>query len=179
MLRIYQRGTVSIVNGSATVLGHDTRWLDCYVQSGDRFQVSRDKDIYTVKEVPDRRTLILTEAYRGSSAEGIAYQVDKINIAEEARLSRAKAAKIKAIKREASRLITQVAPPWKQRNLLARGLELQHKNPATWSESEQQESEAITSIWAQIKAIRTKSDELEAQVTAAAAIDDVQRIATK
>ena len=176
MLRIYQRGTVSIVNGSATVLGHDTRWLDCYVQSGDRFQVSRDKDIYTVKEVPDRRTLILTEAYRGSSAEGIAYQVDKINIAEEARLSRAKAAKIKAIKREASRLITQVAPPWKQRNLLARGLELQHKNPASWTAEERAESDAIKDIWARITTIRRQSDNLEAQVAAATSVKTVNNI---
>lgn len=181
MLRLYQRGTVNVTNSSATVTGHDTRWLPVYVQPGDRFQVISDlvigdQDIYTVQEVIDRRTVILTEAYRGSSAKGIAYQIDKINIADDAKLDRAKAEKIKAIKREANRKIIKVAPPWKQRNLLARGLELQNKTPAAWTAEEIAESEAIKAVWTAITAIRTNSDDLESQVETAATIAAVNKI---
>lgn len=74
------------------------------------------------------------------------------------------AEKIKLIKEEANRRILKITPAWKQRNMLARGLELQNKGVANWTTTEQQEIDAIRSIWVQIKTIRKKSDDLENQV---------------
>jgi len=74
------------------------------------------------------------------------------------------AEKTLAIKVEANRRILEIAPEWKQRNMLARGLELQSVGPANWTESQQTEVAALQAIWDNIKAIRGRSDELEEQV---------------
>lgn len=176
MLKIYQRGSVNVIKGSATVTGSDTRWLKHYVQPGDRFKVIADIEIYTVQEVVNRRRLILTTAYQGADIEDAAYQIDKLNIANAAKLARAQAAKIKAIKQQARLRISDIAQPWKQRNLLARGLELQHQGPDTWSAEEIAESDTIKAIWTNIKAVRSQSDNLEAQVEATIEIADVDEI---
>lgn len=69
---------------------------------------------------------------------------------------------VAAVKTEAGRRILAILPDYKQRNLLARGLELHAKGPATWTEAEQAEWSAGHALWQRIKAIRLRSDEIEA-----------------
>lgn len=69
---------------------------------------------------------------------------------------------IKAVKMEAQRRILEILPEWKQRNLTARAAELAIKGPSNWTPEEQEEYEAGQAVWDSIKAIRIKSDALEA-----------------
>jgi len=69
-----------------------------------------------------------------------------------------------AVKLEAGRRILLVAPDYKQRNLTARAAELAIKGVANWTADEQAEHAAGQAIWDTIKAIRQRSNLLEAQV---------------
>ena len=76
---------------------------------------------------------------------------------------------IAAIKIEAGRRILVILPEWKQRNLIARGTELNtiHAQNGVWTQTEANEVAALETIWNSVKAIRTKSDEIEATVATA------------
>lgn len=69
----------------------------------------------------------------------------------------------RAIKDEAARRILALAPEWRQRNAIARGLELLEKRDAgtPLTADEEAERAAIQSMWDAIKAIRERSDDLE------------------
>lgn len=66
------------------------------------------------------------------------------------------------VKAEAQRRILHILPEWKQRNLTARAAELAIKGQSNWTTEETAEHTAGQAVWDQIKAIRTKSDEIEA-----------------
>lgn len=71
--------------------------------------------------------------------------------------------RIAAIKRKAGQVIEAVLPDWKQRNALARMVELsnaQQSRPMT--PEEQAEIDSITQVWAWIKLVRAASDAAEA-----------------
>jgi len=72
-------------------------------------------------------------------------------------------AKIAGIKAEAARRINLYFPEWKQRNLTARGVELQDnwRMNGAWTAEEEAEAAAIREVWAWIKAVRARSDALE------------------
>lgn len=67
------------------------------------------------------------------------------------------------IKAEAERRILRIAPEWRQRNAIARGLELLEKRDGgtALTAAEEAERAAIQGMWSAIKAIRARSDELE------------------
>jgi len=69
---------------------------------------------------------------------------------------------IDAIKAEAKRRILGIAPEWKQRNMLARAAELLRIGEPNWTPSQQAEVAAMDAAWADIEAIRAKSDAIEA-----------------
>lgn len=81
--------------------------------------------------------------------------------------------KIKAaIKAEAGRRILERAPEWKQRNVLARSVELRNiKDGRALASDEQAELDAAQALWDSIKAIRAHSDQLEAEVDAGRVVD--------
>lgn len=66
------------------------------------------------------------------------------------------------VKAEANRRILKIVPEWKQRNLLAQAAQLNRKPVADWTAEEQAAVDAGDAIWAQVQAIRAKSDEIEA-----------------
>jgi hypothetical protein len=76
---------------------------------------------------------------------------------------------VKDLKRKTEQAILTIAPEWKQRNLIARGLELTEilATSGTLTTEQLAESDAIKAIWGQIKAIRAASDVAEANGTAA------------
>jgi len=76
-------------------------------------------------------------------------------------LDRAKEEKVAEIKAEAQRQILKLAPEWKQRNMIARVVELMQLGQTT-----DPEFVAIQDIWDSIKAIRATSDQLEVAVNA-------------
>lgn len=67
------------------------------------------------------------------------------------------------IKSEAQRRINLIAPDWKQRNMIARSVELTEKiaSGGTLTTAEQSERTTIENVWSQVKTIRTRSDQLE------------------
>ena len=67
------------------------------------------------------------------------------------------------VKKEASRRILAIAPEYKQRNMLSRSAELLRIGEANWTTEQQTEVTQMEEIWNQIKTIRTRSNELEAQ----------------
>jgi len=77
------------------------------------------------------------------------------------------AARVQAIKQAASEQILAIAPEWKQRNMLARSVELHEvmTSGGALTTEEQAELDAIRAVWAQIKTIRQKSDLAEADGT--------------
>ena len=78
----------------------------------------------------------------------------------------ATASAVKAIKVKAGADIIALAPEWKQRNALARMLELVNKkvDGGTLTAEEDAEVAAVESLWATVKAIRAQSDIDEAAV---------------
>lgn len=75
--------------------------------------------------------------------------------------------RIQAIKTEAMNRILDILPEWKQRNLLARSIELQNKlYLGIITADEQSEMDALQSQWDSIKAIRETSDAAELAGTA-------------
>jgi hypothetical protein len=68
--------------------------------------------------------------------------------------------RIAAVKWEAGRRILSVIPDWKQRNLLARSIEL--TRVANKSPTELAEQTAIDALWSYAKAVRAASDTFEA-----------------
>jgi len=76
-----------------------------------------------------------------------------------ARLREARAALITQVKTQARQIIESFAPDWKQRNAMANALEAMA--------SAQPVAPDFLSTWSYIKAIRARSDEIEAQILAA------------
>lgn len=71
--------------------------------------------------------------------------------------------KYQEIKNIASKRILEIAPEWKQRNIMVRAVELVEINGGA-SLEEIEELNAIRAIWARIRAVRSYSDSLEARV---------------
>ncbi|MCA8908060.1 MAG: hypothetical protein KDA49_03450 [Rhodospirillaceae bacterium] len=87
-------------------------------------------------------------------------------------LAQAKAEHLAAIRAEAGRRITAVAPDYRQRNVLARSVELLEAAILRGgfdglTEDEQTEATAARAMWARINPIRQHSDVLEALAAAA------------
>jgi hypothetical protein len=67
------------------------------------------------------------------------------------------------VKAEAARRILARFPEWKQTNMLARGLELQHAyTERDWTAEEQADADAMQAAWDWIKAVRAASNAIEA-----------------
>ena len=66
------------------------------------------------------------------------------------------------VKDEAHRRIVMIIPEWKQRNLTARAAELAEKGRENWSPSELAEWNAGSDVWSRVKAVRVKSNQIEA-----------------
>lgn len=79
------------------------------------------------------------------------------------------AIRISDIKAEANRRIIEILPEYKQRNLLARMVELLDKE--TLTAEEQTEKDAAKAVWATIQGIRTTSNTAETDGTALADIN--------
>jgi len=79
------------------------------------------------------------------------------------------AIRILDIKQKANLAILTIAPEWKQRNLIAQGLVFTEivANGGTLTAEELATNDAIKSIWAQISAIRTASNQAELDGTLA------------
>jgi len=65
------------------------------------------------------------------------------------------------VKIEAGRRIISIAPEWKQRNMIARSVELFSIGKENWSNEEKEEVANIEKVWQLIKQIRLKSNEIE------------------
>lgn len=78
-------------------------------------------------------------------------------------------------KTEAQRRIILIVPEWKQRNLLARSSELlERKLDNLITSEEEAELLDIKAIWGQITAIRSASDNIEAEINTKTSVDAVQ-----
>lgn len=76
------------------------------------------------------------------------------------------------IKNQAASRILAIAPEWKQRNLLARSVELQDvQRQRILTDAEVAENDEIKRVWGQVQAIRTYSDALEAAVDVGETVD--------
>ncbi len=69
----YSTGTVTVVNGSATITGASTSWLT-NIKAGETFNISGGK-YYHVLSVTSDTVAILTETYAGTGAVGASYTV--------------------------------------------------------------------------------------------------------
>jgi len=67
------------------------------------------------------------------------------------------------VKEEAGRRIISIAPEWKQRNMIARSVELFSIGKENWTQEQIDEQQSIERVWEMIKDIRQKSDEIEAK----------------
>jgi hypothetical protein len=85
--------------------------------------------------------------------------------------------KITEVKVEAKRRINLLFPEWKQTNMIAAGVELQDlwRQNGSWTPEEQELANQLNVAWATIKAIRVKSDQIEAQIAAMTNHEDIER----
>jgi hypothetical protein len=118
----------------------------------------------------------LAEEYSGGSAQWVLHRKDnQAPTAEDYAAAQAiidgydqagalRAAKIITVKQSAQDRIYAIVPDWKQANLTARALELQNNRAVNGllTEEEQTELDGIQAIWDRIKALRERSNELEA-----------------
>ena len=72
-----------------------------------------------------------------------------------------KADAIAKIKADTQAKILQLAPEWKQRNAIARSVELIDKGKDTWTAEEQLEVAQVNQLWAVIKQLREASNSAE------------------
>lgn len=72
----YRTGTVSVSNGSPSVLGTGTAWLT-NIESGDWFMADGDGLTYTVAVIVSDTEMTLTGAYQGLSRSGANYWVTR------------------------------------------------------------------------------------------------------
>lgn len=77
-------------------------------------------------------------------------------------LAEEQAQRVAAVKAEAYRRIVAICPEWRQRNLTAQAAQLAKKGETNWTQDEADAWAAGELLWAQISAIRLKSDEIEA-----------------
>ncbi len=70
----YRVGTVSVENGSPTVTGDVSSWVD-NVSTGNLFMVVGDNTSYEIASIGDNTTLTLTSNYGGSTATGRNYAI--------------------------------------------------------------------------------------------------------
>jgi uncharacterized protein YeaC (DUF1315 family) len=77
-------------------------------------------------------------------------------------LAQRRATMVEGVKREASKRILSIAPDYKQRNMLARSVELLRIGEANLTQEQRDEVLAIELIWETIQMIRAKSDLIEA-----------------
>lgn len=93
-----------------------------------------------------------------------------------------KAAKVSAIKAEAQKRILAIMPAYQQTNWLAKGMEMSMvhgPDPASWPVEQQQAANVVLTKWAQIEAIRARSNEVEADVLALTDPADVHAFDTE
>jgi hypothetical protein len=79
------------------------------------------------------------------------------------------------IKAEARRRILDRVPEWRQVNLAARMIELMRLGADQWTPEQQAEAAQIEALWSWVKAIRARSDELEAE-TAGKPIEQIEAL---
>lgn len=77
MATIYSTGTVTVTNGSATITGAGTLWINAAVP-GDIFRIPGGPD-YEVAAVTGDGAITLTANYAGTTQAGIAYQILKVS----------------------------------------------------------------------------------------------------
>ena len=76
-------------------------------------------------------------------------------------LARRRASAVEAVKQEASRRILAIAPDYKQRNMLARSVELLRIGETNLTQEQRDEVLAIELIWETIQMIRARSNAIE------------------
>lgn len=91
--------------------------------------------------------------------EEAAYNAEQVEQAQR-EATEAAAQRIPDIKAAAGAVIVERYPEWKQRNMIARMVELNAK--ATPSAEEEAEMAALQAVWDWVKAVRAESDRLEA-----------------
>lgn len=80
-----------------------------------------------------------------------------------------RAALVERVKAEAQRRIYAFAPAWRQANATARAVELLRIGEANWSAGDAADAAACTALWDRVRAVRTASDAIEAEVAALSA----------
>ena len=69
----YSVGNVTIINGSTTVSGQNTAWLEADIKQGDIFVINNK--MYEISRVVSSTELILTKAFCDASVENVSYAI--------------------------------------------------------------------------------------------------------
>ena len=69
----YSVGNVTIINGSTTVSGQNTAWLEADIKQGDIFVINNK--MYEISRVVSSTELILTKAFSDASVENVSYAI--------------------------------------------------------------------------------------------------------
>ena len=69
----YSVGNVTIINGSTTVSGQNTAWLEADIKQGDIFVINNK--MYEISRVVSSTELILTKAFSDTSVENVSYAI--------------------------------------------------------------------------------------------------------
>jgi len=140
------------------------KWADC--SDGALASVN----VYRVEEAPrpeiDERTQHADRQAAPALVDGVWVSGWIISAKPQADIDTFDAEIREHIKIEAGKRIVRMAPEWKQRNAMARGLEFARKmirnGPNALTPEEDAEEAAMDTLWMEVKRLRAVSDQLEA-----------------
>lgn len=111
--------------------------------------------------------------WRPDYAAALQAQGEAYRTAAQRRIIGPPPATVQGMKAAARGVIIARFPEWRQANMVARGVELQDlwRRNGQWTPDEQAEAGQLQASWDWIKAVRARSDELEAAIAAGQAVD--------
>jgi hypothetical protein len=73
----YRTGTISVTNGTITVIGNSTNWDSDYISAGDTLKVEGINAIFTIESVLSTTAIQINTPYPGESDDGLNYQIHR------------------------------------------------------------------------------------------------------
>jgi hypothetical protein len=146
---------MNIIQKALSLQGIDAAWQGD--EPGDVMEITSD---YLTEIINGKPRMIRSEDDDGRSVNIIQLRLDYSNLVDITLNER----RIAAIKAKAGEIINSVAPDWKQRNMLARSIELVNlANDREYTVEEQAELDELNAFWSWVKLVRATSNAAETE----------------
>lgn len=146
---------MNTIQKALSLQGIDAAWQGD--EPADVMEITSD---YLTEVINGKPRMIRSEDDDGRAVNIIQLRMDYNNLVSTTLNER----RIAAIKAKAGEIITAVMPDWKQRNMLARSIELVNiANEREYTPAEQTELDELNAFWTWVKLVRAASNAAEAE----------------